>query len=190
MARIFNTIRQRLLKENRLTRYLIYALGEILLVVIGILIALQINDRSAQQKLERTNVRLMERMQDELNINIDRLHYLDTAYTLRGKRNGWTPMLSRIDSALSYTAEGLDEARMIWLLENNHMHDGSMYNLSTAVYREMLSTGRFYSLGPDSLMKRIQIYYTRNSIPLCRSVAIQSQMQFPELTRSITASVI
>jgi len=43
MARIFNSIRQRFLKENRLTRYLVYAIGEILLVVIGILIALQIN---------------------------------------------------------------------------------------------------------------------------------------------------
>jgi len=82
MARIFNTIRQRLLKEDRFMRYLIYAIGEIVLVVIGILIALQINDNSAQQKLERTNVRMMERMQDELHINIDRLHYLDTMYSL------------------------------------------------------------------------------------------------------------
>jgi hypothetical protein len=34
MPRIFNIIRQRLLKENRLTRYLVYAVGEIVLVVI------------------------------------------------------------------------------------------------------------------------------------------------------------
>lgn len=44
MPRIFNAIRQRLLKENRLTRYLVYAVGEIVLVVFGILIALQINN--------------------------------------------------------------------------------------------------------------------------------------------------
>ena len=43
MPRIFNTIRQRLLKENRFTRYLVYAIGEIVLVVIGILLALQVN---------------------------------------------------------------------------------------------------------------------------------------------------
>ena len=43
MPRIFNIIRQRLLKENRLTRYLVYAVGEIVLVVIVILIALQLN---------------------------------------------------------------------------------------------------------------------------------------------------
>lgn len=159
MPRIFNAIRQRLLKENRLTRYLIYAVGEIVLVVIGILIALQINDSSAQRKLERTNVRLMERMKDELAINIDRLYYLDTMYTYKGVRQGWTPMLRRIDTAIAYITEGLDEERMFWMLEAGTLYDGSLYNMSNAVYREMLSSGRFYSLGPDSLMKRIQKYY-------------------------------
>ncbi len=41
--KIFRTIRQKLLAQNQFTRYLIYAVGEIVLVVIGILIALQIN---------------------------------------------------------------------------------------------------------------------------------------------------
>jgi hypothetical protein len=50
MPRIFNSLRQRLLKENRLTRYLVYAIGEILLVVIGILIALQLNNLNDQRK--------------------------------------------------------------------------------------------------------------------------------------------
>ncbi len=44
MISFFRKLRQKLLKENRVTRYLIYALGEILLVVIGILIALWVNN--------------------------------------------------------------------------------------------------------------------------------------------------
>ncbi len=43
MVRFFRSLRQRLLAENRVSRYLLYAIGEIVLVVIGILIALQIN---------------------------------------------------------------------------------------------------------------------------------------------------
>lgn len=43
MIKFFRRIRQRLLSENKFSRYLIYALGEIVLVVIGILIALQLN---------------------------------------------------------------------------------------------------------------------------------------------------
>ncbi|HAS60954.1 MAG TPA: hypothetical protein DEQ87_05565 [Algoriphagus sp.] len=44
MLHLFKKIRKKLLKENRLKNYLVYALGEILLVVIGILIALAINN--------------------------------------------------------------------------------------------------------------------------------------------------
>ena len=44
MIKIFRNIRQNLLNEGKTTKYLQYAIGEIVLVVIGILIALQIND--------------------------------------------------------------------------------------------------------------------------------------------------
>lgn len=42
--KFFHLIRKKLLDEGNLKRYLMYAIGEILLVVIGILIALQINN--------------------------------------------------------------------------------------------------------------------------------------------------
>ena len=41
MIKFFRHIRQRLLSENKFTRYLVYAIGEIILVVIGILFALR-----------------------------------------------------------------------------------------------------------------------------------------------------
>ncbi len=43
MTSFFRQIRQKLLSQNRVTRYIAYALGEIFLVTIGILIALQVN---------------------------------------------------------------------------------------------------------------------------------------------------
>jgi hypothetical protein len=50
MFRFFRQLRQRLLAENRVSKYLLYAIGEILLVVIGILIALQIDNWNEAQK--------------------------------------------------------------------------------------------------------------------------------------------
>ena len=44
MIKFFKKARKQLLTENKFTKYLIYALGEIILVIIGILIALQINN--------------------------------------------------------------------------------------------------------------------------------------------------
>ena len=44
MIKFFRKIRQKMLTENKFSKYLIYAIGEIVLVVIGILIALQINN--------------------------------------------------------------------------------------------------------------------------------------------------
>lgn len=43
MIKFFRNIRRGLLQKNRFSKYLIYAIGEIALVVLGILIALQIN---------------------------------------------------------------------------------------------------------------------------------------------------
>lgn len=52
MLRFFRQIRQRLLTDNKFSKYLLYAVGEILLVVIGILIALQVNSWNENQKAE------------------------------------------------------------------------------------------------------------------------------------------
>ena len=44
MIKLFRKIRQGLLTENKFGKYVLYAIGEIVLVVIGILIALQVNN--------------------------------------------------------------------------------------------------------------------------------------------------
>ena len=52
MLKIFRNIRKQLLSENKTFQYLKYAFGEIVLVVIGILIALSINNWN----LEKTSI--------------------------------------------------------------------------------------------------------------------------------------
>ena len=54
MIKFFRKIRQNLLMENKTGKYFKYALGEIVLVVIGILIALQINNWNESRKKDRT----------------------------------------------------------------------------------------------------------------------------------------
>ena len=54
MIKFFRKIRQRLLSENKFSKYLIYAIGEIALVMIGILLALQVNDWNENKKNKTT----------------------------------------------------------------------------------------------------------------------------------------
>lgn len=66
MIKIFRRIRQNLLTENKFSKYLIYAIGEILLVVIGILIALQINNWNEEQKIEKEEIGILNNLLESL----------------------------------------------------------------------------------------------------------------------------
>lgn len=73
MIKFFRRIRQKLLQENRFSKYLIYAIGEIVLVVIGILIALQINNWNENKKTEASLNQFLFEFKKELNYNIQDL---------------------------------------------------------------------------------------------------------------------
>lgn len=50
MLRFYHRVRKQLIEEGRLKKYVVYAVGEIFLIVFGILIALQLNEWNAQRK--------------------------------------------------------------------------------------------------------------------------------------------
>ena len=62
MKTLFRSIRRKLLGEGKLVRYLTYAVGEVVLIIVGIMIALQLNnwneDRKAQVEFDLYIVQL------------------------------------------------------------------------------------------------------------------------------------
>ena len=77
MLRFFRQIRQRLLTENKFSKYMLYAIGEILLVVVGILIAIQV-DNWNQQRLERINeIALLKNVKKDLRNTIEEFQFLN-----------------------------------------------------------------------------------------------------------------
>jgi len=76
MIPFFRTLRQRLLTENRFSRYLLYAVGEILLVVIGILIALQIDNWNDQRKSEITANIYRAKLINDLEMDMQNINSL------------------------------------------------------------------------------------------------------------------
>ncbi|WP_298903868.1 DUF6090 family protein [uncultured Psychroserpens sp.] len=69
MIKFFRRIRQRLLSENKFSKYLLYAIGEIILVVIGILIALQINNWNEERKERTIELSYLNRLVIDLEEN-------------------------------------------------------------------------------------------------------------------------
>ena len=69
MIKFFRTIRQKLIMENlsaeqagKTGKYLKYAFGEIMLVVIGILIALQINNWNEERKTDKVEIKMLQEL--------------------------------------------------------------------------------------------------------------------------------
>ena len=96
MIKFFRKIRKQLLSENKISKYLLYAIGEIALVVIGILIAVQINNwKNERQDREREKTYLIEikanlnsdkkEIKKALTFNNNKIATIDTIMTLLGQ---------------------------------------------------------------------------------------------------------
>lgn len=70
MIKFFRKIRQKMLTENKFSNYLLYAFGEILLVVIGILIALQINNWNENNKNRSAEKEYQKELLKDFEINL------------------------------------------------------------------------------------------------------------------------
>ncbi|MCZ4408200.1 DUF6090 family protein [Cryomorphaceae bacterium 1068] len=76
MIKFFRRIRQKLLTESRFGSYLLYAIGEIVLVVIGILIALQINNWNEEQKQQRLEQEYYCRLSEDVTQDKEQMSIL------------------------------------------------------------------------------------------------------------------
>ena len=72
MIKFFRRIRQQVLSANRFSKYLLYAIGEIILVVIGILIALQINNWNEISKNKSTEKEYLTELLEDFEINLQK----------------------------------------------------------------------------------------------------------------------
>lgn len=69
MIKFFRTIRQKMLNENKFSKYLIYAIGEIILVVIGILIALAINTKNEKRETRLVELKYLSGIKSDFSLN-------------------------------------------------------------------------------------------------------------------------
>ena len=95
MIKFFRKIRKKLVTENRFSKYLVYAIGEIFLVVIGILIALQINTWNQNNQIKQKEFKSLSELQTNLLTNIAEIESFE---------EDQKDIINRISKILEYTS--------------------------------------------------------------------------------------
>ena len=108
MIKFFRKIRQKLLSENKFSKYLIYAIGEIILVVIGILIALQINNWNEGRKEFSKSKALLEEFKIDLARDTVESNYVTGKLARRINIESWALNI------ISYDTSHLDSLKLVF----------------------------------------------------------------------------
>jgi len=164
MIKFFRKIRQKLLMENKTGKYFKYAIGEIVLVVIGILIAVQINSWVNRTKLQKDNEVFLKKMVLELELNKKRMRtlvYGDSTNTKNVRYISLERAIKNGDSILDMTYRGLHSDDLSFIFNNRIGAGGAYLNIHNSIYEELINTGKLYTLGSDTLIMAIKKYYKR-----------------------------
>lgn len=132
--KIFRKFRQFSLTNNRFGRYLVYALGEIVLVVVGILIALNINNRNEIRKNETLEQLYLHSLKEEYIFNKNLLDSI-TTYQLESFDS-----LSVLLDVMGPQEPEISEERFAMLIERSN--EMRVFKPNLGVLNEMSSSGK------------------------------------------------
>jgi hypothetical protein len=152
MINIFRKIRQQLLIQNKFRKYLQYAVGEIVLVVCGILIALSINNWNEQRK--ETNIEhnyLVRLLKDLENDN----KTLVLSKELSVTRVNQIILLTNVIYDNGLLSE--NPKQIIKIIEEITWR--SYLPLSRIVYNELLNSGNMTLIQSEQLREHVANYY-------------------------------
>ena len=143
MIKFFRKIRQKLIIEGNLKRYLIYAVGEILLVMIGILLALQVNNWNEKNKARKVELRALIDLKQEFENNKNRFdRIVNSKKTILRKNREFIDIIQNDRSVASEIIQG-----------RSGLGDGGIYtfNPSNGVLNTLINTGQIDNIENDSL---------------------------------------
>ena len=152
MINFFRKIREKLLSEGKTGKYLKYAIGEIVLVMIGILLALQVNNWN-QERLERKlEAKYVERL--KMNLQQDILTFAEFETTYLSIKKGVLEVLGSAKDAEDIihnpviTGENLDLSTAI-----------SLPPIQSTTYEELKNNGDIRLIRNPDIRLKLDEYY-------------------------------
>lgn len=157
MIKFFRTIRQNLLMENKTGKYLKYALGEIVLVVIGILIALSINNWNETRKDQQELRNILQNIATDMRV--DALNLKDNLEYAKEENKRIKTFLNNKDYS-GFTRDSLQKSLQVYSYNSIWRTSGfdNLKNSGITQYGEY-----------EKVVKRIKDYYDQ-WIPMIKSL--------------------
>ena len=151
MIPVFKKVKQSIIESKKFRNYLIYAMGEILLVMIGILLALQVNNWNEERKLGKQESMILTEMNK--NLKLDLTHFETQQEAIKSR-------LVKVDHLYNSLINGDLEYS-----DSLHAYFGAVYgveniDLNTANYDDLKSRG-FDLITDDSLRFEINQFYEK-----------------------------
>lgn len=161
MIKFFRRIRQRLLSENKFSKYLLYAIGEIILVVIGILIALQINNANDLKKKRHKEIVYLTELKKGLETDLEG-EFIPAFKIYKRKLEAHSKLLAYYENKETFPNDSLSKYFRICLRPEWD------FVFNTAAFENIKSSG-IDIISNDSIRSRISTLYSY-SYPNIREV--------------------
>ncbi len=142
MIKFFRNIRHRLLSENRFSKYLIYAIGEIALVVIGILIAIQLNGIKNEKEQRADEIVHLENLLSDLKQDKQELN------NIIERRVSKSNSLEAIGGF--YDKREVDDLSDFYAQLMNILY-WDAHNPSLLTFNELINSGKLSTLSNDNI---------------------------------------
>lgn len=154
MLHLLRNIRRKLISQDNVRRYLLYAIGEIILVVIGILIALQINNWNEERKLAQERITLTSSLISDLKEDQELID--NSVRSLNQILNENQSLYDRMNSS----GATLDTLKLIGFYEFNPIISDVIDKYNTVTFNTIQSAGKI-DLFTTNIRESIFNYYTQ-----------------------------
>ena len=151
MIKFFRKIRQNLLSEGKTTKYFKYAIGEIVLVVIGILIALQINNWNENRKIKHKETVIQKELLESINSDLKAYESFSEPRIERKKRG--------LDSLFTYVFDNKEIEDSLFIDFYTNMSQDIFLRFDNGPFEDLKSSG-LDIISNDALRTAINNAYT------------------------------
>ena len=165
MINFFRRIRKKMADDNKPLKYTRYAIGEIILVVIGILIALQINNWNEERKNHGTQIGFIRGLL--LNVDDDIVAINSSINRNYEKMEAITQISNRFYQPLDMRNDSILKAYFIT------MWGAEFFSNQSSVFDGIKSSGKLNLIRSDELLFQILSYY-HNSGEISREQEINN----------------